>query len=348
MKTVKKIIITLLVLILSIIILGNNVDAASVSIRASASKITTGNNVSVTVSFGEKVSAAQFKLNYDKSKFDYVSCSAGNYGTTGTYVYMSYEDVKDLGSVTFTFKSKATGSGAFSISGVVLSSSASISSSSTTVTVENAKTTTTPSKKPTTPSKKPTTNNNKDDKEEENQEPEVIEKSELDNFKREIANLVQGDYTEESWNALQEAIAKAENAGSNEEYDSVKGELRTDKLVPVQFSKDELNKVLRALLGKVEKDYTEESWTALQDAIDMAEEAKLKSEYDLIKDELTVNSLILAEKGPLEGFIEMMDDMGSFALILIAIIIVLAIIVLILLVICLKSRHRGAPGKRFE
>ena len=85
--------------------------------------------------------------------------------------------------------------------------------------------------------------------------------------------------------------------------------------------------MLRALLGKVEKDYTEESWTALQDAIDMAEEAKLKSEYDLIKDELTVNSLILAEKGPLEGFIEMMDDMGSFALILIAIIIVLAIIV---------------------
>ena len=236
MKTVKKIIITLLVLILSIIILGNNVDAASVSIRASASKITTGNNVSVTVSFGEKVSAAQFKLNYDKSKFDYVSCSAGNYGTTGTYVYMSYEDVKDLGSVTFTFKSKATGSGAFSISGVVLSSSASISSSSTTVTVENAKTTTTTNnKKPTTTTKKPTTNNNKDDKEEENQEPEVVEKSELDNFKREIANLVQSDYTEESW-------------------------------------------------------------TALQDAIDMAEEAKLKSEYDLIKDELTVNSLILAEK----------------------------------------------------
>ena len=37
-----------------------------------------------------------------------------------------------------------------------------------------------------------------------------------------------------------------------------------------------------------------------------------------------------------------------FLLILIAIIIVLAIIVLILLVICLKSRHRGAPGKRFE
>ena len=71
MNFIKKAMAILLVLCLSIVILSSSVNAASTTIRASSSKVNNGKTVSVTVSFGENVSAAQFALNFDESKFRY-------------------------------------------------------------------------------------------------------------------------------------------------------------------------------------------------------------------------------------------------------------------------------------
>ena len=75
MKILKNAITVFIIMMLVIVAIGGNVDAAGM--KASKSSVTVGQNVTVTVSFGEKVSAAQFKLGYDTGKFQYVSCSAG-------------------------------------------------------------------------------------------------------------------------------------------------------------------------------------------------------------------------------------------------------------------------------
>lgn len=160
-------------------------------------------------------------------------------------------DVAELGSVTFTFKAKATGSGAFSISGVVLSTNATISNGSTSITVEAAKSNNNSNKKPTT-NNKPTTNKN-ENKDEEQKEPEIVLKTELEALMLEIQGLVQTDYTADSWNTLQGVIANAQNATTQADYDAVKEGLKLDGLVPVEFSKDELNKVLRELIREGRK-----------------------------------------------------------------------------------------------
>lgn len=119
MKRVSKYIF-IAIIALVIILAGGQVKAASASISTSNSKVNSGENVKVTVSFGgEKVSAVQFKLNYDSSKFEYVSNSAGSPYNAGTFAYASA--TADLSSVTFTFKAKSTGSSNFGLSGVKLS-----------------------------------------------------------------------------------------------------------------------------------------------------------------------------------------------------------------------------------
>ena len=75
MGKLKRAITILIMMLLMIGIFIGRVNAASASISVSARKVTVGQNVSVTVSFSEKVSAAQFKLSYDSSKFKFISSS---------------------------------------------------------------------------------------------------------------------------------------------------------------------------------------------------------------------------------------------------------------------------------
>ena len=69
----KKIIISTIIMFLAIGIFVGSVQAASAGISTSAKSIEIGQTVNVIVSFGDKVSTAQFKLTYDESKFEYVS-----------------------------------------------------------------------------------------------------------------------------------------------------------------------------------------------------------------------------------------------------------------------------------
>ncbi len=343
----KKLLTILTIMLCTMIILTGSVFAGAVSIKASKSSVNVGQTVSVTVSFGGKVSAAQFKLNYDKSKFDYVSCSAGTFGTgTNTYVYVNYEDVEDLGSVTLTFKAKATGSGDFSISGVVLSGSSSISNSKTTVKVNAASSS---SKKPTT-TKKPSSSN-KNTTSNEQEQPVQLDKTALEDLKSLLGTLNETDYTEDSWKALQEAIGAAEGADTEEKYNEVKDKLTVESLVKQPFEKEELNKVLRDLIGKVETDYTLESWKELQDTIEAADEAELKSQYDAIKTKLSINTLVLNPKTFLEEIME--DSCGHLKIMMgmAAAILILLIIIIILASRCSRIKKEnlfGGTGTRFK
>ena len=127
--------------------------------------------------------------------------------------------------------------------------------------------------------------------EQKNLQQQKSQKAELIEIRNFVAGLIDTDYTEESWKALQEAIANAEAAATQEEYDALKEQLSKDVLQKAPFEKTELDKVLRDLIGLPKENYTTETWDALQAAIVTADNAELKSDYDKIKNKLTINDV---------------------------------------------------------
>lgn len=350
MKKIKNL--TMVLILFIIVFLCGNVNAAGGSMKASKSKITVGQTVSITVSFGSKVNSAQFKLDYDTSKFDYVSCSEKTYNKdTKRYTYLGMDTEPDLSSVTFTFKAKQTGSGTFSLSGGKFQSSGgqvAMSNLSTKVTVEATSSNSSGNKKPTTTTKKPTNTKKPTDADNngEETEPVIVQKAELIEVRNLVAGLTDTDYTEESWKALQEAIASAEAAGTQEEYDALKEKLSKDILQKAPFEKTELDKVLRDLIGLPKENYTKESWDALQNAIIAADNAELKSEYDKIKGKLTINGLELDEK---DFFEQIMDNSCGHKVIILTL--ASAVVILIITVIGLgiayeRSKDPENLGRR--
>lgn len=285
-------------------------------------------------------------MTYDSNKFEFISVSAGAYkSSTNIFAYVNYEGMADRGSVTFTFKAKNTGTGSFNISELVLSSSsATIGTRSTSVTVNAASNTNT---KPSTGNNKPTnnTNTNQNQNQGQTEEPEVVVKTELDEVLVALEGLIETDYTADSWNALKSAIEKAQNASTNAEYDEVKGLLTIDNLVIEAFEKDELMNMLIELMGKSQKDYTEDSWKELQEAIANAQTAKLKSEYDEIKGKLTIDTLKEKEgiKEFFENFIQGLERKDPFYLAFAGSVLVLLLIILILLIVVCKGRKDRRP-----
>ncbi len=103
MKKIKYLIFLLGISVLGII----NVDAASISVYANKTTVVVGNSVSVTVSVsGDDADAWEYTLDYDKSKYTLTSHST-------TWVVGSIMGGNK--SVTFTFKSRSSGSSTFSL-----------------------------------------------------------------------------------------------------------------------------------------------------------------------------------------------------------------------------------------
>lgn len=99
------------------------------------------------------------------------------------------------------------------------------------------------------------------------------------------------------------------------------------------------------LIGKLEKDYTEESWTELMNAIDTADSLALKSEYEGIKDKLTINNLVLEEN---KGFMgEMIDKMKEDPYIL-GLVICVAVLIIILFIIICVCIHMARKTRRID
>lgn len=118
MKKISIILVMLIILMAGI--LGSvpvNAAGVSASINALKNHVKKGETVTVTVSFGETVSVAQFKLNFNSNIFEYKSVSIGRY-SEGTKLFGHYSDSKDISKITFTFLAKEEGKKAFSISNV--------------------------------------------------------------------------------------------------------------------------------------------------------------------------------------------------------------------------------------
>lgn len=334
----KKSIIILLTMLATVMLCTTCVNAGNVNVKAINTNVTVGKDVSIVVSFGEKVSIAQFKLSYDKSKLEYQTCSIGEFGTnTNTYVYVNTQDENILESVTLNFKAKEVGSVTFGISGVILSGDASISNATAKVVikeVDNTTPITKPTKTPSTPQENNENKGNDDTTIDEN------EKKELNDLESILSGMNKEDYTEESWNRLQEIILSAKNATTDEEYEAIKIQLNIDGLEKVAFEKEELRKVLIDLLDKSKDDYTEESWNKLKELIKKADNTDLKSEYDAIKGKLTVDELVLVNNNIFEKFLSN-DKIVITTIIALIVINVILIILSICVIIKTKKRDRS-------
>ncbi len=174
----KKSLTITMIMILIIALLGGVVNAASANIKTSSSSVNKGDTVTITVSFGQKVSAVQFSLNFDSSKLEYVSKSGGGSFSPDTKRYGYYSEdavVEDLSSVSFKFKAKATGNTSVSVSGLKISAGsetgvlASMGKSSVSINIKEKSTTTT--KKPTTNNTNKNTNTKPKEEETVTQEP---------------------------------------------------------------------------------------------------------------------------------------------------------------------------------
>lgn len=284
---------------------------------------------------------AQFEMSYDKSKFTFVSSSANNSKNLGDTVIIMYHNemgnTPEKQSITVTFKAKAVGTGSFNVTDEVLSGNATITGGkSTSVKVTQATKTTT---------KKPVTNTSAP---EEPVTPEVFSKAELDSLKIQLAEKIETDYTVDSWKTLQDAIAKAEGAATSAEYNEVRNLLTVDTLVIADFEKEELVNMLIQLMGKSEKDYSEDSWKELHDAIAEAQNAKLKSEYDKVKDKLTMDTLKKKEgfKEMLENFTQGLEKGEPIYIAFVGLVLVLLLVILILSIsLCIGKRRRKQEMK---
>lgn len=119
----KEKILSIFILAFLLIIIGmTSVNAASCGISVTGSDVEIGQNVTITVSFTQPATSASFRLNYDSTKVQYISNSAGG-RNTGSSVVVDYlsMDLKPIKSATFTFSTKSAGTANFSVSGITLS-----------------------------------------------------------------------------------------------------------------------------------------------------------------------------------------------------------------------------------
>ncbi|MBR6504213.1 MAG: hypothetical protein IKT41_00575, partial [Clostridia bacterium] len=121
MRNLKKISMVVISILAILLIAGGVVNAATLTLKVTAEKeVTVGGEITVTVDWTEGMQAADFILNYDKDKVEYVSSSiAEDYLTNDAsngkvkVVWISLND-KDMTKITFTFKAKANGEAKFS------------------------------------------------------------------------------------------------------------------------------------------------------------------------------------------------------------------------------------------
>jgi len=122
MRNLKKISMVVVALLAVLLIVGGAVNAATLTLKVATNKkeLKVGEEVIVTVDWEEGMQAADFILNYDKDKVEYVSSSIGDDYLTNDaangkvkVVWISLND-KDMTKVSFTFKAKAEGEAKFS------------------------------------------------------------------------------------------------------------------------------------------------------------------------------------------------------------------------------------------
>lgn len=121
MRNLKKISIMIMAVTVILLMIGGVVNAAGLTLKTITDKkeLSVGEEVTVTVDWTDGMQAADFILNYDKAKVEYVSSSIGDDYLTNDkaagkvkVVWISLND-KDMTKVTFKFKVIAEGEAKF-------------------------------------------------------------------------------------------------------------------------------------------------------------------------------------------------------------------------------------------
>lgn len=101
----------------------------------------------------------------------------------------------------------------------------------------------------------------------------VPDRTKLNHALEEASLLTETDYTPESWEALQEAVATAERLPENASVDAVHNAAAAiEKAIEsLRADRTELDRLLEEIALLIETDYTPESWEALQEAISATE-----------------------------------------------------------------------------
>lgn len=134
--------------------------------------------------------------------------------------------------------------------------------------------------------------------------PEIpVDKTNLQNLCNQYADMEQGNYTDESWAKLQEALALAQkvladdsadadavSAAEKAIQDAVQG--LAEKPAPEPADKTRLQQIFNENLNRTETDYTVDSWNVFAEALaqadavlkdDKAEQSTVDQMYDLLK-----------------------------------------------------------------
>ncbi|MCI8384734.1 MAG: hypothetical protein HFJ33_07810, partial [Clostridia bacterium] len=107
----------------------------------------------------------------------------------------------------------------------------------------------------------------------------TVDKSQLTAILLEVAQLIEKDYSIESWTALMNATAGVEELTKQSEIDAKVVEIRT-AIDHLTVDKTALNAILAEVAKLTASDYSEASWRALQTAIAGAEDLSKQSEID--------------------------------------------------------------------
>ncbi len=106
-----------------------------------------------------------------------------------------------------------------------------------------------------------------------------VDRSELDRLLTEVGRLTESDYSDSSWDALQNAIARTDNLKKQSEIDTKVQEIQ-NALSGLGVDRSTLDALLEQVAGLNEADYSNSSWDALQDAISGTDNLTKQSEID--------------------------------------------------------------------
>ena len=106
-----------------------------------------------------------------------------------------------------------------------------------------------------------------------------VDRSELDRLLTEVGRLTESDYSDSSWDALQNAIAGTDNLTKQSEIDTKVQEIQ-NALSGLGVDRSTLDALLEQVAGLNEADYSNSSWDALQDAISGTDNLTKQSEID--------------------------------------------------------------------
>ena len=109
-----------------------------------------------------------------------------------------------------------------------------------------------------------------------------VDKTALNKLLDDVSKLKEKDYTQSTWQALQDAISGADSLTTQEEIDAKVTEIQTaiDNLVLADVDKSKLDELLKDIEKLEEGDYTPESWDNLQDKLNGLDDLNKQSDVD--------------------------------------------------------------------